>query len=95
MRDFADRVIVTRSGSIVEKGPVRRVFGVPHHPCPRALLAARLDPAARPSRPPATWRTHEAPRKPQVLIAYPLRPRFMEMLEACNSLHRLDQAAPR
>ncbi|MDQ1901049.1 hypothetical protein RAH32_11405 [Paracoccus sp. WLY502] len=35
------------------------------------------------------------PEKPHVLIAYPLRPRVMEMLEACNSLHRLDQAAPR
>lgn len=31
--------------------------------------------------------------KPHVLIAYPLRPRFMEMLEVRYRLHRLDQAA--
>ena len=30
--------------------------------------------------------------KPHVLIAYPLRPRFMEELEARYTLHRLDQA---
>ncbi|WP_103171855.1 2-hydroxyacid dehydrogenase [Paracoccus sp. SY] len=31
--------------------------------------------------------------KPHVLIAYPLRPRFMEVLEARYTLHRLDLAA--
>ncbi|GHG23635.1 2-hydroxyacid dehydrogenase [Paracoccus aerius] len=30
--------------------------------------------------------------KPHVLVAYPLRPRFMEELEARYTLHRLDQA---
>ena len=30
--------------------------------------------------------------KPHVLIAYPLRPRFMEVLEAHYTLHRLDLA---
>lgn len=31
--------------------------------------------------------------KPDVLVAYPLRPRFMEVLEARYTLHRLDSAA--
>ncbi|WP_199259076.1 2-hydroxyacid dehydrogenase [Paracoccus binzhouensis] len=35
-----------------------------------------------------------SPTKPDVLVAYPLRPRFMEALEARYSLHRLDRDGP-
>lgn len=35
-----------------------------------------------------------APIKPHVLVAYPLRPRFMNELEARYTLHRLDRDGP-
>ena len=35
-----------------------------------------------------------APVKPHVLVAYPLRPRFMDELEARYTLHRLDRDGP-
>jgi len=44
VRDFADRVIVMKSGEIVEEGPVRQIFEAPAQPYTRALLAASLDP---------------------------------------------------
>ncbi|WP_136685361.1 ABC transporter ATP-binding protein [Falsirhodobacter xinxiangensis] len=44
VKDFADRVIVMKSGQIVEEGPVRQVFENPAQPYTRALLAASLDP---------------------------------------------------
>ncbi|RJL05069.1 ABC transporter ATP-binding protein [Paracoccus siganidrum] len=44
VRDFADRVIVMKSGQIVDEGPVREIFEAPGHPYTRALLAASLDP---------------------------------------------------
>ena len=44
VRDFADRVIVMKSGEIVEEGPVRQIFEAPEQPYTRALLAASLDP---------------------------------------------------
>ena len=36
----ADRVAVMYAGRIVEEGPVRAVFGSPHHPYTRGLLAS-------------------------------------------------------
>lgn len=44
VRDFADRVIVMKSGQIVEEGTVRQIFEDPVQPYTRALLAASLDP---------------------------------------------------
>ncbi|GHG23640.1 ABC transporter ATP-binding protein [Paracoccus aerius] len=44
VRDFADRVVVMKSGEIVEEGPVRQIFDAPRHPYTRALLSASLDP---------------------------------------------------
>ncbi|MBU3031338.1 ABC transporter ATP-binding protein [Paracoccus marinaquae] len=44
VRDFADRVIVMKSGEIVEEGPVRQIFEAPRKDYTRALLAASLDP---------------------------------------------------
>jgi peptide/nickel transport system ATP-binding protein len=44
VRDFADRVIVMKSGEIVEEGPVRQIFDAPAQPYTRALLTASLDP---------------------------------------------------
>ncbi|MDQ1899559.1 ABC transporter ATP-binding protein [Paracoccus sp. WLY502] len=44
VRDFADRVVVMKSGEIVEEGPVRQIFDAARHPYTRALLSASLDP---------------------------------------------------
>ncbi|HBD89391.1 MAG TPA: ABC transporter ATP-binding protein [Gemmobacter sp.] len=44
VRDFADRVIVMKSGEIVEEGPTGQIFDRPRQPYTRALLAASLDP---------------------------------------------------
>jgi len=44
VRDFADRVIVMKSGTIVEEGPVRQIFEAPRQPYTQALLSASLDP---------------------------------------------------
>ncbi|AQA21548.1 ABC transporter family protein [Rhodococcus sp. MTM3W5.2] len=37
---LCDRVLVMRDGSILESGPIERVFGAPQHPYTRALLEA-------------------------------------------------------
>ncbi|MGW6377483.1 ABC transporter ATP-binding protein [Rhodococcus sp. NPDC055112] len=37
---LCDRVLVMRDGSILESGPIERVFGTPQHPYTRALLEA-------------------------------------------------------
>jgi peptide/nickel transport system ATP-binding protein len=44
VRDFADSVIVMKSGEIVERGPTERIFSQPTHPYTQKLLAAALDP---------------------------------------------------
>ncbi|WP_134679043.1 ABC transporter ATP-binding protein [Paracoccus ravus] len=44
VRDFADRVIVMKSGEIVEEGHVGQIFDAPRMPYTKALLAASLDP---------------------------------------------------
>ncbi|OUD01505.1 methionine ABC transporter ATP-binding protein [Streptomyces swartbergensis] len=38
--EHADRVAVMYAGTVVETGPVAEVFGKPHHPYPRGLLAS-------------------------------------------------------
>jgi len=44
VRDFADTVLVMKSGEIVERGPTARIFTHPQHPYTQRLLAANLDP---------------------------------------------------
>ncbi|WMT90392.1 ABC transporter ATP-binding protein [Pelagibacterium sp. H642] len=44
VRDFADMVLVMKSGEIVERGPTEQVFNAPRHPYTQKLLAANLDP---------------------------------------------------
>ena len=44
VRDFADHVMVMRSGTVVELGTVRDVFDAPREAYTRALLSAGLDP---------------------------------------------------
>ncbi len=52
VRDFADRVLVTYQGRVVEEGPTAQVFRHPRNDYTRELLAASLmvkvagDPAA-------------------------------------------------
>jgi microcin C transport system ATP-binding protein len=48
VRKIADRVCVMKDGTIVEQGPVERVFQVPQHPYTRALLAAEPKPDPAP-----------------------------------------------
>ncbi|MFC4469721.1 dipeptide ABC transporter ATP-binding protein [Streptomyces xiangluensis] len=50
VRGIADRVVVLRSGVVVEEGPTDAVFAAPGHPYTRQLMAAALepDPDARP-----------------------------------------------
>ena len=40
--ETADRVVVMYAGSVVESGPVERLFEAPHHPYTAALLASSL-----------------------------------------------------
>ncbi|NGN70202.1 ABC transporter ATP-binding protein, partial [Streptomyces sp. A7024] len=40
VRQVSDRVLVMRSGAVVEEGPVEVVYGKPQHPYTKALLAA-------------------------------------------------------
>lgn len=44
VRDFADRVIVMKSGEIIEEGSVRQIFEAPQEAYTRNLLKASLDP---------------------------------------------------
>jgi peptide/nickel transport system ATP-binding protein len=44
VRDFADTVIVMKSGEIVERGSTSVIFDNPRHPYTQHLLAANLDP---------------------------------------------------
>jgi peptide/nickel transport system ATP-binding protein len=44
VRDFADTVLVMKSGEIVERGPTGQIFDAPQHPYTQRLLAANLDP---------------------------------------------------
>lgn len=44
VRDFADSVVVMKAGSVVEHGPVERIFDAPQAPYTRNLMAASLDP---------------------------------------------------
>ncbi|SMQ69203.1 peptide/nickel transport system ATP-binding protein [Devosia lucknowensis] len=44
VRDFADTVIVMKSGEIVERGPAGQIFDNPQHAYTQRLLAANLDP---------------------------------------------------
>ncbi|CAE6823408.1 MULTISPECIES: dipeptide ABC transporter ATP-binding protein [Paraburkholderia] len=45
--ELADRVLVMRSGRVVEQGPTREVLSAPAHPYTRQLLAAIPVPASR------------------------------------------------
>ncbi|WP_075214482.1 ABC transporter ATP-binding protein [Mongoliimonas terrestris] len=52
VRRFADRVVVMKSGEVVEEGAVATLFAAPAHPYTRMLLAA--EPTGRKAPPPDT-----------------------------------------
>jgi microcin C transport system ATP-binding protein len=51
VRKLAERVCVMKQGTIVEHGPIERVFKAPEHPYTRALIAAEPRPDPAPVRP--------------------------------------------
>jgi microcin C transport system ATP-binding protein len=53
VRKLADTVCVMKEGSIVEQGPVERVYAAPEHPYTRALLGAQPKPDPAPLQPQA------------------------------------------
>jgi peptide/nickel transport system permease protein len=58
--DLCDRVLVMRSGEIVESGDVRSIFHQPQHPYTRELIASILDEeTVRTDPAPVSARTHE------------------------------------
>ncbi|GAA1997484.1 ABC transporter ATP-binding protein [Nakamurella flavida] len=93
--DLADRVVVMRSGSIVETGTVRSVFASPQHPYTRDLLAAVPHLGAtvedRPATVPAPRREPAADTVPaleirNLVIEYPGRGRRVPAFRAVDDV---------
>jgi oligopeptide/dipeptide ABC transporter ATP-binding protein len=84
MAEICDRAVVLYGGSVVEAGPVERVFGEPRHPYTRRLIDCipRLDaigdrlPRPIPGQPPTLRDIGEG---------CPFAPRCPEMLPICGS----------
>lgn len=69
--ELADRVVVMRSGRIVEEGDALEVFGGPRHPYTRALLACRPRLDSRPPRLPVIADFMAAPAPGEASTAPP------------------------
>ncbi|MCC5972994.1 MAG: ABC transporter ATP-binding protein [Rubellimicrobium sp.] len=84
VRQVCDRVAVLYLGRVVEEGPTDEVFGDPHHPYTRTLLAAApvMRPDAPPPGPPPVG---EPPSPTDMPPGCPYQTRCLQAVDACRS----------
>ena len=88
LQGFAHRILVMYKGTIVEEGPVARIFSSPEHPYTRGLIACRPDPGKRLRKLPTiddffdhTEEHHGAARKSDIISAEERNERHLQIFE--------------